>query len=158
MRCPCRVITVAAAITLAAAVIADVPPYKRLLEGEDREMVEALEKQIAELGATTRFAEAVTPAKEILAIRSRVQGADHWEAVDARWKVKTLRQVSKKGAERKCDFLVGEWGAVASASGEGWIVSGARPDASGRERVWCESEERCVGLQAMEIDVVCERI
>ena len=60
------------------------PPWQRMLEGEIAKQVDSLEKAVAELEKQGRFAEAVGPAREALAIRIRVQGDDHWEATNAR--------------------------------------------------------------------------
>jgi CHAT domain-containing protein/Tfp pilus assembly protein PilF len=67
------------------------PPYKRMLTGADKEQVEELEKRITQLTEEPKYDEAIQPAKEILAIRIRVQGSDHWETINARWTVKKLQ-------------------------------------------------------------------
>ena len=50
------------------------PPWQRVLQGDDANRVEALGKTISELEQKGQFAEAVAPAREVLAIRRRVQG------------------------------------------------------------------------------------
>jgi tetratricopeptide (TPR) repeat protein len=70
------------------------PPWQRVLKGDDARKVEAREKEIAELEKKGRFADAVTPAREVLAIRSRVQGEDHWETVTARIRAQTDARVA----------------------------------------------------------------
>jgi len=60
------------------------PPWQRVLQGEDAKRVEAMEKAVGELEKKGRFAEAVGPAREALAIRTRAQGEDHWETCNAR--------------------------------------------------------------------------
>jgi tetratricopeptide (TPR) repeat protein len=60
------------------------PPWQRVLKGDDAMKVAALEKQIWDLEKKGQFAEAVGPAQQALAIRHRVQGEDHWETVNAR--------------------------------------------------------------------------
>ena len=60
------------------------PPWQRVLQGDDAKRVEALENQIADLEKKGQFAEAVAPAREVLEIRRRVQGEDHWETINAR--------------------------------------------------------------------------
>ena len=59
------------------------PPYKRALKGGDAARVAKLERQITTLMVAFRFDEAVNLAREVAAIRSRVQGADHWQSIDA---------------------------------------------------------------------------
>src|SRR5262249_13132658 len=72
----------------------DIPPWKRPLSGEAASQVEKLEQRIAQLQREGRFAEAIGPAGEVAAIRTRLQGADHWQAVDARRAVDDLRKIA----------------------------------------------------------------
>jgi tetratricopeptide (TPR) repeat protein len=62
--------------------------------GEDAKRAADLEKQVAELEAAGKFAEAVQPAEALRALRQRVQGAGHWQAADAARQVETLRRVA----------------------------------------------------------------
>jgi tetratricopeptide (TPR) repeat protein len=48
-----------------------------------------MEKSVAELEKAGRFAEAIAPAREILAIRRAAQGEDHWQAMAARIREQT---------------------------------------------------------------------
>ena len=70
------------------------PQWQRLLTGEDAKTVEGLEKQLGDLEITGRFAAAKVLAKQVLAIRSRVQDTDHWETVNARIKAETCERVA----------------------------------------------------------------
>jgi tetratricopeptide (TPR) repeat protein len=60
------------------------PPWQRVLTGELAKSVQDLEKQIEEFEKQGRFADAIPPAEEVLKIRLRAQGEDHWQAVEAR--------------------------------------------------------------------------
>jgi tetratricopeptide (TPR) repeat protein len=80
---------------------AEEPPYKRLLQGDDAKKAEALQKRIDDLWAAAKFAEAVAPAEELLALRQRVQGAGHWEAAYAVRRVQTLRQAARLPAAQQ---------------------------------------------------------
>src|SRR5262249_39364701 len=62
----------------------DDAPWKHVLTGEDAKKVEKLEKEIEELRKAAKYRDAQTPAREVLAIRTRVQGTEHWQAGDAR--------------------------------------------------------------------------
>jgi tetratricopeptide (TPR) repeat protein len=75
--------------------LAEEPPYKRLLQGDDATKAAALEKRIEELWAAAKFADAQEPAAEILALRQRVQGEGHWQTSDAARQLETLRQATK---------------------------------------------------------------
>jgi CHAT domain-containing protein/Flp pilus assembly protein TadD len=80
---------------------AEEPPYKRLLEGDDAKKAEALQQQIDQLYTAGKFAEAQAPAKELLALRQRVQGEGHWEAADAARRLQTLRQAARLPAAQQ---------------------------------------------------------
>jgi tetratricopeptide (TPR) repeat protein len=64
------------------------------LTGEDEKRVKQLETQIDNALKADRWNEAITKAEELLALRLRVQGAKHFETVDAEWRVKTLHRVA----------------------------------------------------------------
>jgi tetratricopeptide (TPR) repeat protein len=81
--------------------VAEEPPYKRLLQGDDAKKAEALQKRIDELWTAGKFAEAVAPAEELLALRQRVQGEGHWEVIDAARRVETLRRATRLPAAQQ---------------------------------------------------------
>ncbi len=70
-----------------------VPPWQRVPTGEDSKLVAELEGRITELRKAARYAEAVPLAHEVLEIRLRAQGADHWEVGDAERLTATLQQI-----------------------------------------------------------------
>jgi CHAT domain-containing protein len=81
---PCLVLAGEAAAQPDPRPAQDIPPWKRQLSGEAAAQVAKLEQQIARLQKEGKFAEAIGPAREVAEIRSRLQGADHWQAADAR--------------------------------------------------------------------------
>jgi tetratricopeptide (TPR) repeat protein len=85
----------------ASLAAAEEPPYKRVLQGDDAKKAETLQKRIDELWTAGKFAEAVAPAEELLALRKRVQGERHWEAADAARLVATLRQAARLPAAQQ---------------------------------------------------------
>jgi tetratricopeptide (TPR) repeat protein len=91
-------LVVLASATLA---VADEPPSKRVLQGDNAKRAEALEKRIEELWTAGKFAEAVAPAEELLALRKRVQGEGHWEVADAARQVQMLRQAARWPADKE---------------------------------------------------------
>jgi tetratricopeptide (TPR) repeat protein len=91
-------VVVVAGSSLAAG---EVPPSKRLLQGDDAKKAAALEKQVDELWAAGKFAEAVKPTEELLALRKRVRGEGHWEAEDAGRLVQTLRKAASLPPEKR---------------------------------------------------------
>jgi tetratricopeptide (TPR) repeat protein len=91
----------AAVLSGAGLAAADEPPYRRLLQGEAAKKAEALEKRIEEGWAAGKFAEAVAPAEEVLALRRRLQGEDHWQTADATRLLATLRQAAALPAAKR---------------------------------------------------------
>jgi CHAT domain-containing protein/tetratricopeptide (TPR) repeat protein len=73
---------------------AKLPLWQHVLTGDDATTVEALEKRVADLEKKGQFAEAIAPMREVVTIRSRVQGRDHWETIDARLQEQTWTRVS----------------------------------------------------------------
>jgi tetratricopeptide (TPR) repeat protein len=79
-------------------------PARLTLTGDDARQVELLEREMAELASSGKFAEAQEPARKILAIRTRVQGVDHWQTVDSERQVRTLAQVAASSPEAREEF------------------------------------------------------
>jgi hypothetical protein len=73
---------------------AEQPQWQRVLTGEDAKTVERLEKHLRDLEKSGLFAAAIAPALQVLAIRSRVQGTDHWETVNALVKAETCARAA----------------------------------------------------------------
>src|SRR5262245_548732 len=69
------------------------PAYKQLT-GADLRRVEELDQTIEQLERAGKFADAIAPTKEVLAIRERAIGPDHWETTDVRIHVEFLERVS----------------------------------------------------------------
>jgi tetratricopeptide (TPR) repeat protein len=106
-----RLSAVAGLLALAWAAVADEPPqverkppFQRLLRGGDAEQAAKLKARIDDLTAAGKFAEAVPAAKELLTLRQRLQGADHWEAVDARQQIRTLECRVEFTPEQQADY------------------------------------------------------
>ncbi len=84
--------------------VAQAPPCQRELEGEDKTRVEELEKRISELEEKRHHAEAAVLAKEVAAIRARIQGEDHWEVIDAVWRARTLARLAGMSEELQGEY------------------------------------------------------
>jgi tetratricopeptide (TPR) repeat protein len=80
------------------------PPWQRLLQGEDAKKAKELEDQIAKLTEAGRFDEALKAAEEVAGLRGKVQGADQWQAVNARWRAEALHRALRAGKEDHADF------------------------------------------------------
>jgi tetratricopeptide (TPR) repeat protein len=73
---------------------ADPKPTVKKLGEKDAKPVAELEKTIEERRRAGKFAEAVEPAKEVLAICERALGKEHWKTRDARGDVATLMHIA----------------------------------------------------------------
>jgi tetratricopeptide (TPR) repeat protein len=79
------------------------PPYKRLLQGDDAKKAEQLEGEMYRRWVGGEFEDARKAAEELAGLRARRQGRDHWEAVNARWQVKLFQVVLKQDAESQAE-------------------------------------------------------
>src|SRR5439155_2605580 len=61
---------------------------------------ELTNKSDAAAGAD-RYDEAIKLCEELLALRTRVQGADHWETIDEKWTLDETRTVAALPADRR---------------------------------------------------------
>jgi tetratricopeptide (TPR) repeat protein len=80
------------------------PPWQRLLQGGDakkaKELAESIDQQVQE----DKYPEAIREAKELLALRCKVQGEDHWETVTAQYGLKALEKVAALPAGSRREF------------------------------------------------------
>jgi CHAT domain-containing protein/tetratricopeptide (TPR) repeat protein len=87
---------------------AEEPPFKRLLTGDDAKNATELEKRIALLREQAKFAEAVEPASELLALREGKQVKDHWQTIDARLSLGWLRHMASLPADAQKELAAGD--------------------------------------------------
>jgi CHAT domain-containing protein/tetratricopeptide (TPR) repeat protein len=114
------------------------PQWQRLLTGDDARKAADLEKRIAELEGAGREADAVRAAEDLLVLRTRVQGADHWQAVTQKWELVTMKKVAALPAEKRRGWQEAAKGdEEAGRLEEGGEYAKALPLA--RERLkWCQ--------------------
>src|SRR5262245_61493392 len=79
-------------------------PLQRLLQGDDARKARELQKRVEELAEADKYADALAAAKDLLALRERLQGAEYWEAMDARLQTKTLERRSAFNAQQQAEF------------------------------------------------------
>ena len=79
-------------------------PGLRKLTGEDEKRAKQLDEQIDKSVKADRWDEAIARAEELLALRTRVQGAKHFETVDAEWLLKKLRRVAPRPHEDRVAY------------------------------------------------------
>ncbi|HLJ95179.1 MAG TPA: CHAT domain-containing tetratricopeptide repeat protein [Gemmataceae bacterium] len=85
--------------------VAEEPPYRRLLHGEDASKAATLEKQIAELQEGGKYAEAQKRAVQVLALRKTVQGETHWQTADALRTLRTLEHIAALPASAQAELI-----------------------------------------------------
>src|SRR5205809_390706 len=81
------------------------PPWQRLLRGEDAQRAQALRQQSDDCVSRERWPDAVAAARELLALREKLQGTDHWETRGPRLRLATLEQMAAKPAEQQQEFV-----------------------------------------------------
>jgi tetratricopeptide (TPR) repeat protein len=72
------------------------PPWQRLLQGDDARKAGEIGGRLSALQARGKFEEALEAAQALAELRQRVQGKDHWEAVNAHWQVEAIRSVLRQ--------------------------------------------------------------
>jgi tetratricopeptide (TPR) repeat protein len=80
------------------------PPWQRLLQGAEARQAAEHEKQLAQLQEAGKFEEALKVAEALAELRVKEQGADHWQAANARWEVEALRRVLRQRGEGRTDY------------------------------------------------------
>jgi CHAT domain-containing protein/tetratricopeptide (TPR) repeat protein len=80
------------------------PSWQRLLQGKDAQKAAQLEKKLDQLHQAGQLAEALEVAEALAQLRRKVQGADHWQTVNARFKAEALRRVLCQGEQQQKDY------------------------------------------------------
>ncbi len=80
------------------------PPWQRLLTGADAQKAADLEKRIAELEAADNDKAVIRAREELLALRMREQGAEHWQTVDQKWALATATKVAALAEEKRAGW------------------------------------------------------
>src|SRR5262249_42897861 len=79
------------------------PP--RELSKADVERSRALFAKAVALGRAGKYAEAQAPIREILELRTRVLGKDHFETGDARREIETLKKLAALPEEGRIEYM-----------------------------------------------------
>jgi hypothetical protein len=88
------------------------PPWQRLLTEADARKAADLEKRIEELEAADNYAETIRQREELLALRTRVQGAEHWQTVNEKWDLATAKKVAVLAEEKRAGWRQAAKGAA----------------------------------------------
>jgi tetratricopeptide (TPR) repeat protein len=74
------------------------------LTGDDEKRAKELDGKIDKALKEDRSDEAIAKAEELLSLRARVQGPNHFETLDAAWRLKTLRRVGLMSHEDRVAY------------------------------------------------------
>jgi tetratricopeptide (TPR) repeat protein/Tfp pilus assembly protein PilN len=101
-----RLIRLASALVVALSlgVLADEskkPQWQRMLTGEDAKTAEKLKEQIYKRIAKDDYRGSIETATELLALRTKLQGADHYETVELSHQIVAYRKVAELTPERR---------------------------------------------------------
>jgi CHAT domain-containing protein len=102
-----------AAIAAVAHAAEPKPPWQRLLSGDDAKKAAGLQQRIERLEAAENYTEAIRLQEELIALRTNVQGAEHWQTVDAKWYLTALKKLAGLPAEKRAG-----WRQVARSAAE----------------------------------------
>jgi CHAT domain-containing protein/tetratricopeptide (TPR) repeat protein len=83
---------------------AEKAPWQRMLTGDDAQRAAELEKKLGELGQADKFAEAQQVARQLVELRSRVQGANHWQTANARRIEDDLKRLERLPVEARAQL------------------------------------------------------
>jgi tetratricopeptide (TPR) repeat protein len=95
----------AAAVAAAPPPVSTDAPCRRLLTGEHARRAADWEKRIADLTEAGLWGEALTLARQAADLRTRLQGAAHWQATDAVRNVQTLEKLVALPEADRAEFL-----------------------------------------------------
>jgi Tfp pilus assembly protein PilF len=80
------------------------PAWQRVLQGPEAKKAAELQERLDQLEDAGKWEEALRVAEELLQLRQKGQGKDHWEAVDVRWRVQALQAVQRQSKELQQEF------------------------------------------------------
>jgi tetratricopeptide (TPR) repeat protein len=79
-------------------------PWQRLLQGGEATRAGELARSVETAWQAGKLDDALRSAEELLELRQKAQGKDHWQAVDARWQVEALRAAGRQGKEEQQEY------------------------------------------------------
>jgi tetratricopeptide (TPR) repeat protein len=102
-------VTVLAAVSVAALADGEGPPssrppWQRLLQGDDAKKAAELLDRVQQSQQAGKWDEALRAARELLELRQRVQGKDHWETADVCWRVDALQAAQRQDKEVQLQY------------------------------------------------------
>ncbi len=83
---------------------AELAPSQRVLKGDDARRAKELDNAIEVALKADHWDEAIARAEDLLALRMLVQGPKHYETVDVRWHLSTMRRVAPMPREDRAVY------------------------------------------------------
>jgi CHAT domain-containing protein/tetratricopeptide (TPR) repeat protein len=80
------------------------PQWQRLLTGDDAKKANELAQQVILLSYKDQFAEAIEAAEEFVALRTKLQGADHWQVAKAKSWLAAMRKIAALPQEKRAGW------------------------------------------------------
>jgi hypothetical protein len=79
--------------------VSEKPPYERLLQRDDAKQALELTEKIEKAEQADQYDKAIDYSMELLALRTKIQRADHWETVNVRWALEGRRKLPQHGLQ-----------------------------------------------------------
>jgi tetratricopeptide (TPR) repeat protein len=98
------IVLLSLSVPLAARADDPKPQWQRLLTGNDARKAWQIKKQLVALQAARKFPEAIRLREEYVALRTKVQGADHWQTIEEQWALVTARKYAALPAQKLTDW------------------------------------------------------
>lgn len=80
------------------------PQWQRLLTGEDLRLAQIMENHFTHHWQNANFKDALRAAQDVHGLRARIQGPDHWETIDARWRAEAGNRTTASRPHREDGF------------------------------------------------------
>src|SRR5947209_4981129 len=117
-------------------------PAQRLLKGDDASKANALQRKAEALIQQDKFAEGQAVFTELIALRARLQGDEHWQMQDARRTAKQYERLAALTPEARAEYRSGK---LLAQQGVALSTKGRYAEAAERAQKALELLRRHVG-------------
>jgi len=93
-----------AVVAMADEPAKELPPWQRMLKGEEAKTAERLEKEASDARAAGDLVKWGDAVRELAKVRLAKQGRDHWQTVDALWRAAAVERVAAAGPELQAEY------------------------------------------------------
>lgn len=110
---------------------------QQALQGDDAKRAADLQKRSLAKEQADEYDEAIKLADELLTLRTKAQGADHWESMNQRWEVERLRKLAARGTEDRAAWRKALQGSIKAQFFD------AQAKFAQAEPLWTQFVQRC---------------